>query len=228
MVDVVLDPGHGGSNFGSPGRGEVLEKRVTLLLAKAVALRLRDSGLRVELTRQHDDYVAIRARTRMANALQPRCFVSIHANASGDHTKSGVETYFLSRAAIDLRAHRVASQAANDADAVLSDLRVLGVAHAAMRLAESVQRALVEPDARADGPRLDRGVRQAAHDVLADSEVPAILVEVGFLDHPVEGRWLASAEGQAAIADRLAQGISAFLKVPPPDALPAPQLAARR
>jgi N-acetylmuramoyl-L-alanine amidase len=227
VVDVVLDPGHGGSNFGSPGRGEVLEKRVTLALAKAVRQRLHAAGLHVQLTRTNDGYVPIRARARIANTLGPRCFVSIHANASGEHTRNGVETYFLSRDAIDIHARRLASLAGGDADAVLADLRALSVARAAMRLAESVQRAMVAPR---DGelPVTSRGVRQAAHDVLADAEVPSILVEVGFLDHPVEGRWLASSEGQAAVADRLADGILAFLHAPPPDAPQPARLAARR
>ena len=56
-----------------------------------------------------------------------------------------------------------------------------------------------------------RGVRQASHDVLADAEVPAILIEAGFLDHPVEGRVLASAVGQAATAHLIASGILAFV-----------------
>jgi N-acetylmuramoyl-L-alanine amidase len=61
---------------------------------------------------------------------------------------------------------------------------------------------------------MDRGVRQAAHDVLADAEVPAVLVEVGFLDHPIEGRVLASAEGQDEVAERLAAAILAFVRTP--------------
>jgi N-acetylmuramoyl-L-alanine amidase len=213
-VDVVLDPGHGGSNTGSPGRGEVLEKRVTLALAKAVRRRLVAAGLAVQLTRSNDSYVPIRARARMANAVMPRCFVSIHTNASADHGRSGVETYFLSREAVDIHARRAASTASSDVAAVLADLRTVGVARASQRLAETVQRYLLDGVSRPDGPSyfpVDRGVRQAPHDVLADAEVPAILVEVGFLDHPVEGRLLASADGQAAVADRLAAAILAFV-----------------
>jgi N-acetylmuramoyl-L-alanine amidase len=214
-VDVVLDPGHGGSNTGSPGRGEVLEKRVTLAIARAVARRLEQAGVRVRLTRERDVYVPIRARARLANALAPRCFVSIHTNATADHARRGVESYLLSRASIDIHARRAAVAAADDADGVIADLRALAVARASLRLAELVQRHLVPagPPREGDGyPSVDRGVRQAAHDVLADAEVPAILVEVGFLDHPIEGRLLASEAGQAVVADRLAAGVLAFLR----------------
>jgi N-acetylmuramoyl-L-alanine amidase len=227
-VDVVLDPGHGGSNTGSPGRGEVLEKRVTLAIAKAVQRRLEHAGLRVQLTRTRDTYVPIRARARVANALSARCFVSIHANASRDHARHGVETYLLSREAIGIRARRAADTAGQDADGVLADLEVLGIARASLRLAESIQRELVgSPRAPHDDMAyapLDRGVRQAAHDVLADAEAPAVLVEVGFLDHPIEGRVLASPDGQAAIADRLATALVSFLRARDPG---APLLSSR-
>ena len=95
---------------------------------------------------------------------------------------------------------------------------------------ESVQRHLLGGgSSRGEGPSyfpVDRGVRQAAHDVLADVDGPAILVEAGFLDHPVEGRLLASQEGQAQVARRIADGIIAFLAVERPSD-PAGQVATR-
>jgi N-acetylmuramoyl-L-alanine amidase len=212
-VEVVIDPGHGGSNTGSPGRGEVLEKRVTLALAKAVKKRLEAAGVAVQLTRTRDVYVPIRARARVANALKPRCFVSLHTNASLDHARQGAETYLLSLDGIDIRAHHAARAASDDASGVLADLTALATGRASLRLAELVQHQLVAPG-RAGYAPVDRGVRQAAHDVLADAEVPAVLVEVGFLDHPIEGRVLASAEGQDEIAGRLAAAILAFVRTP--------------
>lgn len=212
-VDVVLDPGHGGSNTGSPGRGEMLEKRATLALAKQVRRRLVEAGLSVRLTRTDDGYVPIRARARMANALSPRCFVSIHTNASPDHARRGVETYLLSREAVDIRARRAARLATSDSAALVAEQRVLAEAKASHKLAELVQRHLLEgASSRSEGYfPVDRGVRQASHDVLADAEGAAILIEAGFLDHPVEGRLLASPEGQAEIARRIADGIVSYL-----------------
>jgi N-acetylmuramoyl-L-alanine amidase len=215
-IQVVIDPGHGGSNTGSPGRGEVLEKRVTLALAKALRKKLEAAGVSVTMTRTRDVYVPIRARARVANASKPRCFISLHTNASNDHARHGVETYLLSRDAIDIRARRAAAQRSDDTDAVLADLQSLGVARASLRLAEMVQKQLVSGGG--GYTPTDRGVRQAAHDVLADAEVPAVLVEVGFLDHPVEGRVLASPEGQEQVAERLAAAILGFVRTTDPDA----------
>ncbi len=215
-IDVVLDPGHGGSNSGSPGRGEVLEKHVTLALAKAVRVRLESVGIVVQMTRTRDAYVPIRARARTSNVLRPHCFVSIHTNASPDHSRSGVETYLLSREQVDIHARHAARMASSDAEAVLADLRALEIARRSLRLAESLQHQFVGVGgAAAASDRgyhpTDRGVRQAAHDVLADAEGPSVLIEAGFLDHPTEGRVLASAAGQAHVADRIAAGIIGFL-----------------
>ncbi len=214
-TDVVLDPGHGGTNTGSPGRGELLEKQATLAISKAVARELREAGLVVSLTRTADEYVPLRARARLANALAPRCFVSIHTNASPDHSRHGIETYLLSRDAIDVHAHLAAQLAPDDGAAVLAEQHVLATARASLQLAELVQQHLLEGTSTPDGPGYfptDRGVRQASHDVLADAEVPAILVEAGFLDHAVEGRLLASAAGQARTAHLIASGILAFVR----------------
>ena len=214
-ADVVIDPGHGGTNTGSPGRGELLEKQATLAISKAVARELRAAGLVVTLTRTHDEYVPLRARARLANALSPQCFVSIHTNASPDHSRHGIETYLLSRDAIDIHARLAAQLAADDGAAIVAEQHVFSTARASLQLAQTVQKHLLGGTSTLNGSSYfpsDRGVRQASHDVLADAEVPAILVEAGFLDHPVEGRVLASAVGQAATAHLIASGILAFVR----------------
>lgn len=214
-ADVVIDPGHGGTNTGSPGRGTLLEKQATLTISKAVARELREAGLVVALTRTRDEYVPLRARARLANALAPQCFVSIHTNASPDHSRHGIETYLLSRDAIDIHSRLAAQLAADDGAAILAEQRVLATARASLQLAGIVQKHLLGGASTVDGSSYfpsDRGVRQASHDVLADAEVPAILVEAGFLDHAVEGRLLASAAGQARTAHLIASGILAFVR----------------
>jgi N-acetylmuramoyl-L-alanine amidase len=210
-VDVVLDPGHGGSNTGSPGRGDVLEKHVTLALAKAVRRELEDRGVRVAMTRTKDEYLPIRARARAANTVRPLCFISLHTNASPDHGKLGVETYLLSREAVDIHARREGKRAESDAEALIAEQHVLADARASLDLARRIQLGLLAHEEGAYAP-VDRGVRQAPHDVLGDAEVPAVLVEAGFLDHPIEGRYLASKEGQAETARRIAVAVDGFVK----------------
>src|SRR5262252_6930071 len=93
---VVIDPGHGGSNTGAAARvAGHWEKQVTLAIARLVKARLEREGVHVVLTRDHDEYLTLRERSRRTNAVHADCFVSVHANASPEHGKRGVETFVL-------------------------------------------------------------------------------------------------------------------------------------
>jgi N-acetylmuramoyl-L-alanine amidase len=203
---VVIDAGHGGSNTGAPGlvAGEY-EKRVTLAVARALAGELRARGLDVVMTRSRDEYLTLRERVRRANAAEPDCFVSLHTNASGDRSRRGVETWVLARDAADVEARRAASRERDDVQALLTELKLLDAARASAQLARSLQSEVV---AATGG--VDRGVRQYGYDVLAGVTAPAVLVEMGFLDHPIEGRALVEPAQQHRIAAALASGIARF------------------
>jgi len=207
---VVLDPGHGGTNAGATGVVGLHEKQLTLTLAQLVASRLRDRGIRVELTRTTDKTLTLRQRVAAANRLPADLFVSIHANASPTRIQRGFETYVLTARGVDvdaraLRADTATPRANVDPDTalVLDDLERGASQSPAADLAARIQRALRERRG-ADG---DRGVRQDAHHVLLGATMPAVLVEVGFLDHPIEGKQLADPAVQAKIADAIAEAI---------------------
>ena len=212
---VVLDPGHGGSNTGAPGAVAGLhEKRFTLALAREVAARLRGAGIAVALTRDGDRYLTLRERVQQANRRGGDVLVSLHANASPDHAQQGFETYLLTPGALDAdaRALRLDDGPARPGvdrriAYLLDDLERGAAAPAAAALAAELQRRL----RGVRGERHDRGVRQGAMDVLYGATMPAVLVEVGFIDHPVEGPDLASPETRALIAAALADGILAWL-----------------
>jgi N-acetylmuramoyl-L-alanine amidase len=177
-------------------------------VGRALASRLRAEGVRASLTRDHDRYLTLRQRSRQANAERPTCFISLHANASPDHARRGIETYVLQREAVDVDARRREAGEPDDVRAVVLDLAQLESASQSIALARTLQRHLVANDNRA---RLtDRGVKQAGYDVLAGVEVPAVLVELGFIDHPVEGMDLIGPERQEQLAERLAEGILDF------------------
>jgi N-acetylmuramoyl-L-alanine amidase len=203
---VVIDAGHGGSNTGAPGLvAGAYEKRVTLAVARALAEELRARGLEVVMTRQRDEYLTLRERVRRANAAEPDCFVSLHTNASGDRSRRGVESWVLARDAAEVEARRAASRERDDVQALLTELKLLDAARASAQLARSLQSEVV---AATGG--VDRGVRQYGYDVLAGVTAPAVLVEMGFLDHPIEGRALVEPAQQHRIAAALASGIARF------------------
>ncbi|HEX4455140.1 MAG TPA: N-acetylmuramoyl-L-alanine amidase [Kofleriaceae bacterium] len=208
---VVIDPGHGGSNTGAQGAVPGLrEKQLTLALATQVAARLREHGIAVQLTRDDDRTLTLRQRVAQADAVNADLFISIHANASPTRTQRGYETYVLTTKGVDvdgraLRADVVTPRPGVDPDIalVLDDVERGASQWEAAELAARMQHAI--RDRR--GPEGDRGVRQDSHHVLLGATMPAVLVEVGFIDHPVEGRELASAATQAQLANALAEAI---------------------
>jgi N-acetylmuramoyl-L-alanine amidase len=210
---VVIDPGHGGTNSGARSTSGVYEKRLTLAVSREVAVRLRKAGLRVLLTRHQDRYLTLAQRVQRANRAKAALFVSVHFNASESRSQRGFETYVLSRKAIDKEAKRLAMGAAqagrnDDMAAILTDLRQRALAQRAGRFASMIQRGL----RKVRGKALDRGLRQAPFDVLLGLQMPGVLVELGFIDHPVEGLQMLRRSVQQDLAKALAVAIKRFLR----------------
>ncbi len=206
---VVLDPGHGGSNAGASGSG-LREKQVTFTLANLVADRLRAKGIDVELTRTGDVTRTLRQRAEFAVARNADLFVSIHANASPTRTQRGYETFVLTTKGVDvdgraLRSDVVTTRPGVDAEIglLLDDVERGAVQWEAADLASRIQRAI--KDKR--GALGDRGVRQDSQHVLLGANMPSVLVEVGFIDHPIEGKELAQPAVQSGLADAIASAI---------------------
>jgi N-acetylmuramoyl-L-alanine amidase len=208
---VVLDPGHGGSNPGAQGAvPDLREKHLTLMLATQVATRLRDKGIDVTLTRTTDRTLTLRQRVDTANKLAADLFISIHANASTTRTQRGYETFVLTARGVDIDGRALRSDSTTprpgvdpEIALVLDDVERGASQWEAAELASRMQKALRIKR----GDAGDRGVRQDAHHVLLGATMPAVLVEVGFIDHPIEGKELAAAETQAELADAIAGAI---------------------
>lgn len=208
---VVLDPGHGGSNLGATGVTGLHEKQLSLVLASHVADRLRARGIAVQLTRTTDRTLTLRQRVAIADRVPADLFVSIHANASPTRTQRGYETYVVTARGIDIDGRALRSDTTTprpgvdpDVALILDDVERGASQWEAAELAARMQHALRDHRG-GDG---DRGVRQDAHHVLLGATMPAVLVEVGFLDHPIEGRQLADPTVQSQLADALTEAIA--------------------
>jgi len=216
---VMIDPGHGGSNPGARGSADLFEKQVTLDLAQRVQRRLLAAGDDVRLTRDRDRTLTLRQRVAAANQWPADVLLSIHCNASPTRTQRGYETFVLTPAGVDVDARALRSDTPTprpgvDADTalVLDDVERGAAQWEAAELAAGIQHALHE----VRGGAGDRGVRQDAPHVLLGATMPAVLVEVGFIDHPIEGAELAD----TAIRDRIADAIAAAVAdavTPTPD-----------
>jgi len=201
---LVIDPGHGGSNLGAAAVEEGLyEKHVTLELARLLRgeiLRRRPTA-QVQLTRDNDRFVTLAQRASVANEADAAAFVSIHFNASLDREQTGFETYVHGDGPVV-----EASEQPGLVGDILSDLRRRAAMAESLHLAAIVQRHLAD----ALGPTGDRGIKRAPLDVLYETRVPAILVEIGFIDHPEEGPQMSDPEVQREVAAALADALLEF------------------
>lgn len=216
---VVLDPGHGGTNLGARGPGGLLEKRVTLRASRLLARALARHGVQVLRTRSTDRYLSLAARVRRANALGADLLVSLHCNASPKRDQRGYEAYVTPPDAVSpaLESSRGSDrpsllrsgQATRLAlQRTLQDLRSRTRRRRSLALGRAVMSAL----RHTLGPARDRGLQQAAFDVLLGLKMPGILVEMGFLDHPIEGRLLARRAYLARVARAIAAGVLTFAR----------------
>ena len=213
---VVIDPGHGGKDPGAVGVGGLREKDVTLRLARVLSRQLRALGFRVVLTREGDESLGLEERTARAEAARGDLFVSLHANAAERRSVHGVETYYLDenhdRHSLSLAAREngVDPEEVNSLQRTLARLRVSEVSPQARRLAESVQRQIVDGMPRRWRPLQDLGVKRGPFYVLFLSSMPAVLVEAGFLTHRDEARRLRDDDYLEALAEQIARGLSAY------------------
>ncbi len=217
---LVLDPGHGGDNHGCLAHdGAVHEKAVTLALAEQLQRRVTEllPFAEIHLTREVDETLHLAQRVAFANALDADLFLSLHCNASPKRNQTGFETYVLdlqaSNAEAALTAQRendegfaTPGQASDEVDVMLRELGLTQDRRQAAWLATAIQR----EQAKRFPDRKDRGVLQARFDVLMGARMPAVLHEVGFLDHADEGPLLRSKAGQHEIVEGLAQAVLSY------------------
>ncbi|HEY8432571.1 MAG TPA: N-acetylmuramoyl-L-alanine amidase [Sandaracinaceae bacterium] len=212
---IVLDPGHGGDDFGTRAAG-LRESDLTLDLARRVrTLLARDlPRARVILTRESDVFVSLEQRAAMANAVSADLFLSIHLNAADEPIRRGGVTTFVLDTSGDRQALRLAARENGTSVAEVGDLsRIIASLHredqvrASRALAEQVHRATLRAGRRVL-PRLhDRGVRSALFHVLVGVRMPAALIEASFLTTDGEAAALATPEYRQALAEGIAAGI---------------------
>ena len=210
---IVIDPGHGGSDSGAVGNG-LKEKNVVLATSKKLGALLAKRGYRVLYTRSTDVFINLRSRTAFAAKKNADMFISIHANAAPNASSalkmSGVETFFLSPA----RSERSKNAAALENKGDLEDMTTFSKQTflnflnrekiiSSNKLAIDIQSYMLSSVKKSFKSK-DGGVREAPFWVLVGATMPAVLVEIGYITHPDEGKNL----GKSAYQDRIAQGIA--------------------
>lgn len=183
---VVIDSGHGGNDGGAGGKLEgqtINEKDLTLAIAKKVEKIISDTGYRVVMTRTGDTYPTLTERSSLANSLNAAMFVSIHINSADSKEAHGTEVFYSE----------------------MNNGTAYGVK--SETLAENILDNIIDKvNSR------DRGVKSANHVVTRTSNMPAALVEVGFISNEDELRKMCSEEYQQLVAEGIAEGMLKTLK----------------
>ena len=218
---IVIDPGHGGKDPGAIEPGGLQEKTVVLAVAKLLGDLIRQElpHAHVVFTRDKDVFVSLEQRAAIANTHQADVFLSIHANASKRPQIHGIETWYLSFAAQSERAQLVAARENNMSTRQLSELeRILRDLHETDRtnqsalLAGMTQTALIGHMAARKLKVPNRGVDGAPFMVLLRTDMPSILIEVGFLSNAAEAKRLRQRTYQQALAQGIFRGLREFLQ----------------
>lgn len=220
---IVIDPGHGGKKPGTQ-HGGIKEKDLVLQISKRLYRKLKKMGFNVKMTRYNDKTVGLLKRARVANKFNADVFVSIHANSvkymKDKYKGKGVMTLFLSKNKSG-KAKNVAARENKDIldsmDKATKDVLLNAVFTGpkivlSNKLALDVQRNMLINARRVYKDVPDAGVRGQSLYVLVGAQMPAILVEVGYLSHPVERKRLLNPTYQEQIVKGIADGIVNFLK----------------
>lgn len=222
-IIIAVDAGHGGEDPGAHGPSGLLEKDVSLAIARKLALLINTQpNMRAVLTRDGDYYVGLRQRVEIARKQQADMFVSIHCNAFTKRDMHGTAVYVLSDRGVNTEQARWLAHRENAADlvggvelqgkdsdlaTVLLDLSQSATMEASFDIGSRILHSMGQIN------NLQRhDVQQAAFVVLKAPDIPSVLVETAFITNPHEEKLLGSDAYQGKLATGILSGIEGYFK----------------
>jgi N-acetylmuramoyl-L-alanine amidase len=214
---IVIDAGHGGKDPGSSG-ANTAEKDVTLAAAKALKTKLEKSGrYTVVMTRQSDTFVPLESRVQIARRADADLFISLHADSGPDATTRGASVYTLSEKGTE-RVARVlekddwlmkANLPGRDraVSQILLDLSQRATKNRSAAFAETLLQSVGE-----ETTLLRRSHRDAGFIVLLAPDVPAVLLEMGFITNVDDEQLLKTSSGRDRLMDAVAGSIESYFQ----------------
>ena len=214
---IVIDPGHGGKDPGASSHNQRREKAIVLSTSlKLKAILEQNPRYKVYLTRENDVYVEHEDRVSMARNWGADLFISVHADAAGNPGVSGATVYTLSS-----RGERRVDGTArtNGWDLPIEDgtpVEVSGILADLIKRETKSNSSIFEemliPELAKAGPIVRNSHRQENFFVLLAPDVPAVLVEIGFLTNRSDVARLSSDSGQRKAADAIANAINQYFE----------------
>ena len=222
---IVIDPGHGGEDAGAVGPSRRYEKVINFNVSKNLYSILKQRGYKVYLTRTNDTFIKVMNRTVLANEKNADLFISIHTNSvpkEKANEVTGIETFFLSPARNE-RAKRVAAienksdireMSSSSQSVFLVSLNRPRIT-ASHKFAIDVQAGLLQATRSKYKDIKDSGVREGPFWVLVGAQMPSILVELGYVSHPIESKRLYDQDYQLLLANGIANGVDSYFSKNP-------------
>lgn len=216
---IVVDPGHGGRDPGTIGVSGVQEKDVVLDTGVRLRAALEARGYRVAMTREDDTFIPLEGRVAFARAQNADLFISLHADSSPNHEASGATVYTLSEHGAN-RAQNLMNAQNWDVDlgdaprrGVVGDILVdLAQRETTNRSAQFAE--LVIARLGPVSPLLVSSHRNAGFFVLLAPDVPAVLIETGFLSNRGDERRLNDPVRRQAVAGAIADAVDSYFEAP--------------
>ena len=220
---IVIDPGHGGKDSGAIGKLKILEKNVTLEVAKKLNKKLNESShFKSFLTRNSDKYINLRQRVNLARGYKADLFISLHADSNFKRNVRGVSIYTLSETASDKEAEALAKRE-NKSD--LIDGLDLSVESKEVRniLIDLTQRETMNQSSnfvnylinefKKRTKLLQRTHRFAGFAVLKAPDIPSVLIEMGYLSNIKDAKLLISSDYHKKIVESISSSIESYFKI---------------
>ncbi|MGL4209903.1 MAG: N-acetylmuramoyl-L-alanine amidase, partial [Candidatus Adiutrix sp.] len=213
---IIIDPGHGGKDLGASAFG-LKEKDIALTLSRKLKNRLdkRLTDVEVVLTRTDDRFITLDRRTKIARDQKGDLFISLHVNANSENKVEGFETYILNFAtdrsamAVAARENATAGKTMAELDDLLRIIAKNTKISESRAMAQTLHKSALNSVRKKYKVR-DLGLKEAPFYVLVGTNVPSILIEIGFVTNEKEAKLLGQDEYLNLIADGLADGLVAY------------------
>lgn len=222
---IVIDAGHGGIDSGTVGVDGSMEKDLVLNEAIRLGRELEKRGYTVHLTRDTDIYIPLQERVNIARGYDADLFISLHADSNPDASVAGMSVYTLSESGSDKEAAALAKKE-NQSDiiagvdlsgdnspvaSILIDLAQRETMNRSSHFAGNIVSML--PRATDILPREPH--RSAAFVVLKAPDVPAVLIELGYLSNLHDCKQMGTDVWRNRVAGAIADAVDRQFETPP-------------
>lgn len=219
-IVIMIDPGHGGEDFGAIGKNKTREKDVVLKIARKLnALIKREPNMKVFMTRNEDVFIPLKVRVAKARKQRADLFISIHADAFTNRRARGSSVFALSTKGATSNVAKFLAQTQNAADDI-GGVSKSGDRYLDHTMFDLLQTATINDSLKFGKEVLTRirkinslhkdSVDQAGFAVLKAPEIPSILIETAFISNHEEERKLRTTHFQQRVAESILAGIKAY------------------